>query len=274
MERRNMTMLTDFYEITMANGYFEQGVGEEIAYFDLFFRQIPDGGGIAIAAGLEQVIEYLQNLKFTDEDIDYLRGKKMFHEDFLEYLRKFKFTCDVWAIPEGTPVFPGEPLITVRGPIIQAQYIETMLLLIVNHQSLIATKANRIVRAAQGRGVMEFGSRRAHGTAAAIIGARAAYVGSVRNAFTETRDALAGNRISRKALAASTERVKELTRSNEIMEKQYDAGLSSVMDLLDVRRQLLAARQEQAEARRRQLAAVVGLCKALGGGWTEAKGFE
>jgi len=177
MERRNMTMLTDFYEITMANGYFEQGVGEEIAYFDLFFRQIPDGGGIAIAAGLEQVIEYLQNLRFTDEDIAYLRGKKMFHEDFLEYLRNFKFTCDVWAIPEGTPVFPGEPLITVRGPIIQAQFIETMLLLIVNHQSLIATKANRIVRAAQGRGVMEFGSRRAHGTAAAIIGARAAYVG-------------------------------------------------------------------------------------------------
>lgn len=177
MERRNLTMLTDFYELTMANGYFEQGVGEEIAYFDLFFRKIPDGGGIAIAAGLEQVIEYLQNLRFTDEDIEYLRGKNMFHDDFLEYLRNFKFSCDVWAIPEGTPVFPGEPLITVRGPIIQAQFVETMLLVIVNHQSLIATKANRIVRAAKGRGVMEFGSRRAHGASAAIIGARAAYVG-------------------------------------------------------------------------------------------------
>ena len=177
MERKNMTMLTDFYEITMANGYFEQGVGDEIAYFDLFFRKIPDGGGIAIAAGLEQVVEYLKNLKFTEEDIAYLRSKKMFGEKFLDYLRNFKFACDVWAIPEGTPVFPGEPLITVRGPVIQAQFIETMLLLIVNHQSLIATKANRIVRAAQGRSVMEFGSRRAHGASAAIIGARAAYVG-------------------------------------------------------------------------------------------------
>lgn len=177
MEQRNMTMLTDFYEITMANGYFEQGLGDEIAYFDLFFRKIPDGGGFAITAGLEQVIEYLQNLKFTEEDIDYLRSKNMFREDFLDYLRNFKFACDVWAIPEGTPVFPGEPLITVRGPVIQAQYVETMLLVIMNHQSLVATKSNRIVRAAQGRGVMEFGSRRAHGTSAAIIGARAAYVG-------------------------------------------------------------------------------------------------
>ena len=177
MERRNMTLLTDFYELTMANGYFEQGVGDRIAYFDLFFRKIPDNGGFAIAAGLAQVIEYLKNLKFTEEDIEFLRSKEMFGEAFLDYLRNFKFTCDVWAIPEGTPVFPGEPLITVRGPVIQAQFIETMVLLTVNHQSLIATKANRIVRAAKGRGVMEFGSRRAHGASAAIIGARAAYVG-------------------------------------------------------------------------------------------------
>lgn len=177
MERTNMTMLTDFYELTMANGYFEHGMGEQIAYFDMFFRKIPDGGGFAIVAGLEQVITYLSNLSFSEEDLDYLRSKKIFSERFLDYLRNFKFTCDVWAIPEGTPVFPGEPLITVRGPVIQAQFVETMILLIMNHQSLIATKANRIVRSAKGRGVMEFGSRRAHGASAAIIGARAAYIG-------------------------------------------------------------------------------------------------
>jgi nicotinate phosphoribosyltransferase len=172
-----MTMLTDFYELTMINGYFESGVSEQIAYFDLFFRSIPDKGGFAIAAGLEQAIEYLQNLKFTAKDIEFLRTKKIFKEGFLDYLRNFKFTCDMWAIPEGTPIFPGEPLITVKGPIAQAQFVETMLLLLINHQSLIATKANRIVRAAGGRGVMEFGTRRAHGASAAIYGARAAYIG-------------------------------------------------------------------------------------------------
>ncbi len=172
-----MTMLTDFYELTMANGYFEHGMGDQIAYFDMFFRKIPDGGGFAIVAGLEQVITYLKGLSFSEDDLDYLRSKGIFSEEFLDYLRNFKFTCDVWAIPEGTPVFPGEPLITVRGPVIQAQFVETMILLIMNHQSLIATKANRIVRSAQGRGVMEFGSRRAHGATAAIIGARAAYIG-------------------------------------------------------------------------------------------------
>ncbi|WP_206458804.1 nicotinate phosphoribosyltransferase [Anaerovorax sp. IOR16] len=177
MERTNMTMLTDFYELTMANGYFEHGMGDQIAYFDMFFRKIPDGGGFAIVAGLEQVITYLKGLSFSEDDLDYLRSKGIFSEEFLDYLRNFKFTCDVWAIPEGTPVFPGEPLITVRGPVIQAQFVETMILLIMNHQSLIATKANRIVRSAQGRGVMEFGSRRAHGATAAIIGARAAYIG-------------------------------------------------------------------------------------------------
>ncbi len=178
MKKENLTMLTDFYEITMANGYFQSGnMEEDIAYFDMFFRKVPDGGGYAIMAGVEQVIEYLNNLKFTEEDIQFLREKGMFCEGFLEYLRNFKFECDVWAVPEGTPIFPHEPILTVRGPVIQAQFIETMLLLIINHQSLIATKANRIVRAAQGRPVMEFGTRRAHGTAAAVFGARAAYIG-------------------------------------------------------------------------------------------------
>ncbi len=174
--KENLTMLTDFYEITMANGYLEAGIEDEIAYFDLFFRRVPDGGGFAIMAGIEQVVEYLDNLKFTEDDIDYLRSKGIFSERFLEYLASFKFACDVWAVPEGTPVFPHEPLITVRGPVMQAQFVETMLLLIVNHQSLIATKASRIVRAAKGRPVMEFGTRRAHGASSAIYGARAAYI--------------------------------------------------------------------------------------------------
>ncbi len=177
MEKMNLTMLTDFYEITMANGYLVNGMKDEIAYFDMFFRKIPDEGGFAIMAGVEQVIEYLQELSFTERDIEYLRNKKQFSEKFLEYLKNFKFSCDVWAIPEGTPIFPNEPVITVRGPVIEAQFIETMLLLSVNHQSLIATKANRIVRAAQGRAVMEFGSRRAQGSDGAIYGARAAYIG-------------------------------------------------------------------------------------------------
>lgn len=178
MKRENLTMLTDFYEITMANGYFQSGsIEEDIAYFDMFFRKVPDGGGYAIMAGVEQLIDYLKNLKFTEEDISYLREKKVFCEEFLDYLRDFKFSCDVWAVPEGTPIFPHEPILTVRGPVIQAQFIETMVLLTINHQSLIATKANRIVRAAQGRPVMEFGTRRAHGTAAAVYGARAAYIG-------------------------------------------------------------------------------------------------
>ncbi len=178
MEKKlNLTMLTDFYELTMAAGYFEANMSEDIAYFDMFFRRVPDGGGFAIMAGLEQLIEYLKNLKFTDEDIEYLRSKGMFCEDFLEYLRNFEFKCDVWAVPEGTPIFPHEPIITVRGPVMQAQFIETMVLLSINHQSLIATKANRIVRAAKGRPIMEFGTRRAHGADAAIYGARSAYIG-------------------------------------------------------------------------------------------------
>jgi nicotinate phosphoribosyltransferase len=177
IEQINTTLLTDFYELTMANGYYETGMADDIAYFDMFFRKIPDEGGFAIMAGLEQMIGYLDNLQFDERDIDYLRGKGIFSERFLEYLRNFKFECDVWAVPEGTPVFPGEPLVTVRGPVIQAQFVETIMLLAINHQSLIATKANRIVRAAQGRGVMEFGTRRAHGGSGAVHGARAAYIG-------------------------------------------------------------------------------------------------
>ncbi len=173
---RNLTMLVDFYELTMANGYLENGLAEAVTCFDLFFRKVPDQGGYAIFAGLEQVIEFLQNLRFTEADLQYLREKKMFSEAFLAYLADFRFSCDVWAMPEGTPIFPNEPLMTVRGPAIQAQFIETMLLLTVNHQSLIATKASRIVRAAEGRPVMEFGSRRAHGSDGALYGARAAYI--------------------------------------------------------------------------------------------------
>ncbi len=173
----NLTMLADFYEFTMANGYYINGLENKTAVFDMFFRKVPDGGGFAIMAGLEQLIDYLKNLKFEPEDIAFLRGKGIFNEDFLNYLEHFTFTCDVWAVPEGTPIFPHEPIVIVRGPVIQAQFIETMLLLSVNHQSLIATKANRIVRAAMGRPVMEFGSRRAQGSHAAIFGARAAYIG-------------------------------------------------------------------------------------------------
>jgi len=174
---KNLTMLTDFYEITMANGYFANGFQDTIVYFDMFFRKVPDQGGFAIMAGVQQLVDYLTNLNFTDEDIQFLRDKHLFSDAFLDYLRNFQFTCDVWAVPEGTPIFPGEPIVTVRGPAIQAQFIETMVLLAINHQSLIATKANRIVRAAEGRAVMEFGSRRAQGFDGAVYGARAAYIG-------------------------------------------------------------------------------------------------
>ena len=178
-DERNLSMLTDFYELTMMNGYLEKGLGDTVAVFDVFFRTIPDNGGFAIFAGLEQLIDYLKNLNFTEDDIEYLRSKNCFSETFLDYLRNFKFCCDVWSIPEGTPIFPKEPIIVVKGPAIQAQFIETVVLLIANHQSLIATKANRIVRSAQGRPVMEFGSRRAQNADAAVLGARAAYIGGV-----------------------------------------------------------------------------------------------
>ncbi len=176
MRKIKLTLLTDFYEITMANGYLKHGLQDTIAYFDLFFRTIPDDGGFAIMAGIKQLIDYLEGLHFESEDIDFLR-EKGFSEEFLDYLKDFQFSCDVWAMPEGTPIFPNEPIVIVRGPVIQAQFIETMALITINHQSLIATKANRIVRAAQGRSVMEFGSRRAQGYDGALYGARAAYIG-------------------------------------------------------------------------------------------------
>ena len=192
MTEKNLTMLTDFYEFTMAHGYFEKGIANRRAYFDMFFRRVPDGGGYAIMAGVEQLIDYFKNLHFTEEDIAYLRGRGCFSEAFLDYLRHFKFECDVWAVPEGTPVFPGEPLVTVAGPMIQAQFVETMVLLTINHQTLIATKASRITRAAQGRTVLEFGSRRAQGTDGAISGARAAYIGGCAGTACTISDQLYG----------------------------------------------------------------------------------
>lgn len=177
MDQRNLSMLADFYEFTMGNGFLENDMDDTIAYFDMFFRRVPDNGGFALMAGLEQLIGYLNNLSFTDEDIEFFKSKNMFGERFLNYLKDFKFSCDVWAIPEGTPIFPREPLVIVRGPIVQAQLVETMLLLTINHQSLIATKANRIVRAANNRPVIEFGSRRCHSYDSSILGARAAYIG-------------------------------------------------------------------------------------------------
>ncbi|MDD2492794.1 MAG: nicotinate phosphoribosyltransferase [Bacilli bacterium] len=176
MEKTNYTMMCDFYELTMANGYFESGFKDKICYFDVFYRVVPDNGGFAIAAGLEQVVDYIKKLKFTKTDIDYLRSKKMFSEQFLEYLKTFKFSGDIYAVPEGTPVFPKEPMLIVKSKAIEAQFIETYVLATLNHQSLIATKASRIVRAAKGRGISEFGARRAHGAEASILGARAAYI--------------------------------------------------------------------------------------------------
>ena len=184
-------MLTDFYELTMANGYFKNGFKDTVAYFDMFFRKVPDDGGFVIMAGVEQLVEYLSDLKFTKEDIEYLRGKG-FNEEFLDYLANFKFACDVWAVPEGTPIFPGEPIVKVKGPVIQAQFVETMILLCINHQSLIATKANRVSRAAQGRAVMEFGSRRAQGADGAIYGARAAYIGGCAGTACTITDEMFG----------------------------------------------------------------------------------
>ena len=177
MNNQRLELVADFYEYTMANGYFNKNMQDRIAYFDVFFRKVPDEGGYAIVAGLEQIINYIRNLSFDEEDINYLRKQNKFSEEFLNYLENFRFTGDIWAIPEGTVVFPNEPLITVKAPIIQAQLLETMLLLTTNHQSLIATKTSRIVKEAQGRPVMEFGARRAHGINAAVEGARTAIIG-------------------------------------------------------------------------------------------------
>ena len=190
--KQNYTMLFDFYEMTMSNGYFQTGLAERICYFDVFFRSVPDGGGFAIAAGLEQVADYIRNLRFDEGDIDYLRGKGLRDEAFLDYLRRFRFTGDIWAVPEGTPVFPREPILTVRAPAIEAQLIETFVLLTLNHQSLIATKASRIVRAAQGRPVSEFGSRRAQGADGALAGARAAYIAGCSGTACAMADELYG----------------------------------------------------------------------------------
>ena len=191
-EKLNLTMLCDFYELTMGNGYFENGFKDRICYFDVFFRQCPDGGGFAIAAGLEQIIDYIKNLHFAPEDIAYLRSRNLFSEGFLSYLENFRFTGDIWAVPEGTPIFPKEPIMVVRAPAIEAQLIETFILLSINHQSLIATKANRVVRAAEGRTVLEFGSRRAQGADAAILGARAAYIGGCNGTACTISDQLYG----------------------------------------------------------------------------------
>lgn len=188
----NMTMLCDFYELTMSNGYFKYGYQDRIVYFDVFYRTVPDGGGYAIAAGLEQVIEYIQELHFSPEDIAYLRGRNLFSEDFLAYLADFHFTGDIYAVPEGTPIFPREPILTVRAPAIQAQLVETYVLLALNHQSLIATKANRVCRAAEGRTVLEFGSRRAQGADGAVQGARAAYIGGCAGTACTLSDQLFG----------------------------------------------------------------------------------
>ncbi|MDD6268650.1 MAG: nicotinate phosphoribosyltransferase [Oscillospiraceae bacterium] len=192
MKRENPAMLCDFYEFTMANGYFRNGFYKRKLCFDLFFRNVPDGGGFAIAAGLSQAIEYIKELHFDEEDIEYLRSKNVFDEDFLEYLRTFRFTGDIWAVPEGTPVFPNEPIMTIIAPAIEAQLVETYLLLLINHQSLIATKANRIVRAAEGRTVLELGSRRAHGSSGAVTGARAAYIGGCHGTACVLTDQLYG----------------------------------------------------------------------------------
>ena len=176
MRANNLTLLTDLYELTMMQGYFKNPTNQTVI-FDMFYRTNPCGGAFAITAGLEQMIEYIENLKFTDEDIEYLRSLNIFEEDFLEYLSNFRFTGDIYAIPEGTVVFPREPLVKVVAPIMEAQLVETAILNIINHQSLIATKAARVCYAAKGDAIMEFGLRRAQGPDAGIFGARAAVIG-------------------------------------------------------------------------------------------------
>ena len=181
----NHAMLMDFYELTMSNGYFNSPLKDTVCYFDLFYRVNPKGGGYAIFCGLESIVKYINELHFTKEDIDFLRSKNTFSEEFLEYLKNFKFTGDIYSFKEGSIIFPNEPILTIKATTIEAQIIETYLLLLVNHQSLIATTSKRIVESAKGRPVLEFGSRRAHGASAAILGARAAYIaGCVGSACT------------------------------------------------------------------------------------------
>ena len=190
--KKHLALLTDFYELTMGRGYFHSDMRDKIAYFDVFFRQNPDSGGYSIVCGLERICRYLQNLCFEEDDIEYLRSKKVFDEEFLDYLKTFRFTGDVWAIPEGSVIFPGEPILTVRAPVIEAQLVETYILLTLNHQSLVATKASRMVRAADGRPISEFGSRRAHGEDAAVLGARAAYIGGCASTACALSDKIFG----------------------------------------------------------------------------------
>lgn len=193
---RELTLLCDFYEITMARGYFHSKIKDQIAYFDVFFRRVPDGGGYAIFAGLEQIIDYIKSIKFTKEDIEYLRAKKIFDEEFLSYLENFRFTGDIWSVEEGTVIFPNEPIMTIKAPAIEAQFIETFVLLVINHQCLIATKASRITRSANGRAVSEFGARRAHGADASIYGARASYIGGCASTSCTIADKLFGVKAS------------------------------------------------------------------------------
>ena len=189
---RNLTMLMDFYELTMANGYFVKGLKDTQVVFDMFYRNNPDKGGFVVCAGLEQFIEYIKNMHFTKADIEYLRSRELFDEGFLEYLKDFKFKGTIEAVPEGTIVYPNTPLVTITAPLIDAQLIETMLLLTINHQSLIATKANRICRAAGDAIVMEFGARRAQGADAANYGARACYIGGANATATTSADSMFG----------------------------------------------------------------------------------
>lgn len=191
-KNENLAMLCDFYEFTMGNGYLKNNLHKRNTYFDVFFRNIPDNGGFAIAAGLQQVIEYIEDLHFNKEDIEYFRSKNIFSDDFLDYLKDFRFTGDIYAVPEGTCIFPREPIMTIKAPAVEAQILETFVLLALNHQSLIATKANRIVRAAQGRVVLEFGSRRAQGADGAVKGARAAYIGGCAGTACTLTDELYG----------------------------------------------------------------------------------
>ncbi len=192
IDERKLTLLCDFYELTMARGYFHSEIKDKIAYFDVFFRRVPDNGGYAIFCGLEQIIEYVRSIKFEDDDIEYLRSKKIFDEEFLSYLKGFKFTGDILSVPEGTVIFPNEPIMTIRAPAIEAQFIETFILLVLNHQCLIATKASRIVRSAEGRVVSEFGARRAHGADASVYGSRAAYIGGCHSTSCALADKMFG----------------------------------------------------------------------------------
>lgn len=183
-DQRNLTMVMDLYELTMANGYFNGGDKESRVAFDVFYRKNPDRGGFAIFAGLEQIVEYIENLHFSKEDVEYLRSLNIFTEDFLQYLSEFKFQGDVYAFPEGTIMYPNEPILTVVAPLIDAQLVETAILAQINHQSLVATKTSRIVKAAEGKSVSDFGARRAHNMDAAVYGARASYIGGASGTAT------------------------------------------------------------------------------------------